>query len=165
MLGKSVPKKHLFLDVVTEEEYHVFGSLDEMLDADVEGTYTADFLDLGTPWPVGQNPGFDFDSEVTYVNTYWYYKPNEKYNEWISAVEAKNRARLLRRVAKGRYKQLVRTIEKLRRKAVSNEATRNIKFNFLNLVLMATSILGWEGATGLEVLFGLVNLGFCMGFS
>jgi hypothetical protein len=165
-----LPKKHLFLDVVTEEQYHVFGSLDEMLDADggdEGGYYKVCDLNLGTPWPVGPNFDIDFEyeGEVTYSKTYWYYKPNEKYNEWLSAVEAKNRALRLRKIVKGRYKHMVRVVEKIRRKVMENELAPRVKFNFLNLLLIATSILGWDNLCSFDVLYGIVNLGICLGFS
>jgi hypothetical protein len=160
-LGKRAPKKLNFLDIEKEVDYHVFGSYEEMLD--VGGHFVCE-SEIGTPWP-SVDFTWEFHEQRCYSKTSWFYKASKEFQDWFLSEERKADNKLKRKIIKAKYKHLIRTLFKGKMKALKIKYRNSIELCFLRLVLLTTSVLGWQQSTPLAQLYGLVNLGFWMGIS
>jgi hypothetical protein len=162
MLGKRCPKKLNFLDIGKETEYFVFANYLEMLQN--EGCFVLEEPDIKTPWP-SLDQCWEFCEQKCFSQTRWYYEASEDFKKWILEQEAEKRAKKLRRIAKAKYKLLIRRLFKEKMKMMKIKFRNTMDLSFLRLILLTTSLLGWRANDSLAGLYGLVNLGFWLTLS
>lgn len=151
--------------MVRDEDLFVFTSLDEILDSEFSGVLNLDVLELGTPWPVV--PGLQCDSMGNYLcrTNIWGYKTTPEYLEWVGKLENVRKAKEMRKVAKARYRLLVRNLFRDKIALLKWKLCTKMEYSFLRLVLSFVSLVGWKETTMSNSLAGLICLGFSMGVS
>lgn len=148
-----------------DEDFYVFCSMDEILDSEFSGVLNLDALSLGTPWPV--LPGLECDANGNYLcrSITWGYKPTKEFSEWLEKNEQKEKAKELRKIAKARYRLLVRNLFRDKVALLKLKLCTRMENSFLRLVLVFISLVGWKETTLASSLAGLLCLGFSMGVS
>lgn len=131
---------------------------------EVGGHFIYDDLNIGTPWP-SVDQCWEFHEQKCYTKTKWYYKASNEFKEWAEKEKEKREAARLRKMIKARYKHLIKTIFKNKMKELKMKFQNNVEMCFLRLVLLVTSLCGWQVNNSLAHLYGLVNLGFWLGLS
>lgn len=134
-----------------------------MFDCGASGDYTV-IPDIKTPWP-SVDDMWEGGVNRCMVRKVRYYNINSDYLEWRNQEEEKKRAALLRKKARARYKHMVRIIHKIHMKMAGIPFRNSLELCFLRLVLLTTSLYGWDSNRSLAQLYGLVNLGFMLSIS
>jgi hypothetical protein len=157
-LDLSVPKKLPLVKQIIEEEVYVFRTLDELFDCDSKRRLTVYNPGLGLPWSSdNRNRAIteeEEDCDIVLYSLNLKYKVNPEYIAWKKKFDERVLAAKLKKIAKAKYKLMVRKIYKIRLDK-ANLLTDEHDITFYKLFILLVSIYGFNTVTNVDIMCSL----------
>jgi hypothetical protein len=143
---------------IVDEEVYVFKTLDELLNCDSKKRLTVYNPGLGLPWSSEtKNRAIRDDEEdcdIVMFSRTLSYKINPEYVAWKKKFDEKQLAVKLKKIAKAKYKLMVRKIYKIRLDK-ARLLTDEHEITYYKLFILLVSLYGFKTVTNVEIMCSL----------